>query len=154
MKILLVTATKMEMDAIPVSLVEDDLNRKEITGTRLVTSPGILCTAYHMGKIFTASQFDFAINAGIAGSFNRNLELGSVIKIQREILADMGAEDGNELLSAFDINLFERDEFPFINGALLNETSFPNSSLKNIPGVTGITVNTVHGNEESIAQIS
>ena len=39
----------------------------------LITGIGIASTAYRMGKLLGKNKYDFALNLGIAGSFNKNI---------------------------------------------------------------------------------
>ncbi|MHC1708254.1 MAG: futalosine hydrolase [Bacteroidales bacterium] len=153
MDILIVTATHPEMEALRTDLLSDNLKKKGIRFIPLVTQPGILCTAYHLGAFFARQKVDLAINAGIAGAFSKSYELGSVVQVEREILADLGAQDGNSFLTAFDIGLFQHNDFPFSNGELLNPNIFKNAKLMELQVVKGITVNTVHGNDGSIQDV-
>jgi futalosine hydrolase len=153
MELLLVTATKAEMEAIPVLSIQEELKKKGINLHQLITRPGMICTAYEMGKILATRRFDVALNAGIAGSFTPSLEVGSVVQVTREILADFGAEDNEDFLSAFELGLLRKDEFPFAEGMLNNAGELENRVISGLPSVTGITVDKVHGNDLSIQKI-
>ena len=52
-----------------------------------------------------------------------------------------------------DLRLLGNDEFPYQTGRLMNPRPPSNSVLLHLPGVHGITVNTVHGNDRSIAAV-
>jgi futalosine hydrolase len=51
------------------------------------------------------------------------------------------------------LKLLGDNEFPFQGGRMMNVASLPNPVLRRLPSVDGITVNTVHGNEQSIAAV-
>jgi futalosine hydrolase len=59
----------------------------------------------------------------------------------------MGAEDGELFLTLEDLQLPGESEF-------VNLEPPPNPALERLPAVTGITVNTVHGRERSIAAVA
>lgn len=118
----------------------------------LITGPGINNTAYYMGNMFANHTFDICLNAGICGSFNRSIAIGEVVNIQTEAFAQLGAEDGNEFIDIFKLQLME-DHFPFKNEKLMNENIINLKCLRGIKKVDGITVETVPGNERSILQI-
>lgn len=105
----------------------------------LITGVGAAQTAYYLGKYLT-TKYDLAINAGICGSFNRNLRLGEVVQITEDYFADLGAEDDEKFISVSELNLpgayYVKNENPYV--------------AKNIPQVRGVTVNTTHGNKNSI----
>ena len=102
-------------------------------------------TAYHLGKVLAKNKYDLALNIGIAGAFNQNLALGGVVNVVSDCFADSGAEDDEKFLSMFDLGLQESDAFPFVNGKLHGTKRY-----ESLPSAKGITVNTVHGNEEHI----
>ncbi len=118
----------------------------------LITGVGIHATAYSLGK-FLSSKYDFAINTGIAGSFNRNLELGTVVNVYSDCFAELGAENDKEFLTIFDLGLIGKNEFPFENGMIENKWDLKNQIIENLPKVNGITVSTVHGSEDTINKV-
>lgn len=118
----------------------------------LVTGVGIHATAFSLGK-YLSNNYQFSINVGIAGSFNRNIELGSVVNIYSDCFAELGAENDKDFISVFDLGLLDKNEFPFENGWIENNWNLKNIIIENLPKVSGITVNKVHGNEENIEKV-
>lgn len=112
----------------------------------LITGVGMVATVFELTKKLLTKKYDLIINAGIAGSFNEKIEIGSVVEVCADRLYELGAEDGDDFFSAFDLNLMDKNEFPFSNGALSVKPKFP----ERIQKVTAITVNKVHGNVNSI----
>ena len=110
----------------------------------LVTGIGMISTTYSLTKYFTSTKPDLAINCGIAGSFKRDINIGEMVRVQEDILAEFGAEDDLKILSPDEINLDA--EFIF-------HDTFDHESLNKIKQVKSITVNRVHGNENSIKNI-
>lgn len=153
MKILIVAATKFEIDPLIQQMeTTRHLNEKSICCTYnnleidfLITGVGMVATAYYCGKIINDSC-DLALNIGVCGSFNSNLEIGSVVNIVQDHFSELGAEDAEQFLSIKEIGLDGKIE-------LFNETTINNIVLEEIPKVCGITVNTVHGNEKSIEKV-
>ena len=84
-----------------------------------------------------------AINCGIAGSFDRSIQIGEVVSVKEDIFSELGAEDGNDFLSLDQIGLQGKNYFK--NTFLLNAVSM--SILRE---VRSITVNTIHGNDPAI----
>ena len=68
-------------------------------------------------------------------------------------IAELGAEDGDDFLTIHQLQLVGEDEFPFEGGLLVNTTPPPLPPLAALRQVTGITVNTVHGSERTIAAV-
>jgi len=139
MRILLVTATAMEVAPIASSL-----------GSRvdlLTTGIGMVATAVACARALTTTSYDLAIDVGVCGAFDRDLPLGSVVHVTEDRIAELGAEDGDGFLTMADLQLPAEERF--INGA-----PPANAALAMLPTVRGITVNTVHGNTRSIDAIA
>lgn len=148
-KILIVAATKQEIEPF---LKAFDIDVRGNIGfytspshpglAVLITGVGMVNTAHFIGRYFL-SAFNFTINIGICGAFNKNLKLGEVVNVVEDCLSEMGAEDGNEFIKYADLNLGGTNCFEY---RLDDEVDLVDELRK----VKGITVNTVHGNEESI----
>ncbi len=110
----------------------------------LVTGVGMVNTAFQLGKSLR-DKYDVAINAGIAGSFKKNIPIGTVVNVIEDCFSEMGAEDGDDFLSLEDIDLGD----PYV----LIKKPFKNPIIKALPKHYAITVNKVHGNEQSIKQV-
>ncbi|MFY9309493.1 MAG: futalosine hydrolase [Bacteroidia bacterium] len=155
MKILLVAATQFEIAPLlnyigATSVSEGVLSAhtyKQHEIVILITGVGMVATAYYVGKNI-GSKYDFAINAGICGSFNRNLDIGTVVDIVEDSFSELGAEDGDSFLSLSDLNL------PGCITVKNPGSPFKNAVLDVLPKVNGITVNKVHGNESSIDMVT
>ncbi len=119
----------------------------------LVTGVGMVATAAHVSRALAQSPWDLALNIGVCGAFDRALPLASVVHITSDRLAELGVEDGPTFIPANVLGLVPPDEVPFTNGQLINRAPPPSSVLKALPEVTGITVNTVHGDDASIAAV-
>ncbi len=161
MKILIVSATSIEVEPLVQQLkFENSINSAmssylyhDIEIDILTTGVGMVSTAYWLGKTLSSHNYDIAINVGIAGSFDTSIILGSVVNIVNDRFSELGAESGEYLLSLIDIKLIEKSAFPFINCELINDTVINSEQLNSIPKVKGITVNTIHGNLESIKKV-
>ena len=159
MKILLVAATRMEIE--PLIAYLNNHYQQQIWGhffnashevQVLITGVGQAQTAYSLGLISGQSHFDWWINAGIAGAFDRQLQMGNVVEVVSDRFADLGVEEADgRFLSMHDLGLIPKDIFPFKDGQLQNPTA---SEFAFLPKVDGLTVNRVHGFEPSIQAIS
>jgi futalosine hydrolase len=101
----------------------------------------------------THTPYDLALNLGVCGSFDPSLTPGSVVHVVGDRLAELGAEDDEAFLSIQDLGLVGADEYPFSRGEVVNVSPPANQALLRLPAVHGITVNTVHGNDRSIADV-
>lgn len=158
MKILIVSATSLEIDPLIKQLgagesLLQSLVRYRYGGLQvdiLITGVGMVSTTYWLTKVLSKYKYDAAINAGICGSFSQFLSLGDVVNVTTDSFPEVGAESGEYFLSLVDLKLLELDEFPFRDGKLVNDFIFKGEVIEKLPTVSGVTVNTVHGNHESI----
>jgi len=98
------------------------------------------------------------INAGIAGTFNKSLPLGTVVNVVEDCISELGAEEGENFLSVFELGLTDPDSDPYKGGRLINISTESgwlsnNEAVKKLLKVKAITSNTIRGNIESIARI-
>ncbi len=151
MNLIIVVATEQE---IAPFIAEFDSNMRgsvfEVNGVNaevLITGVGIANTAYSLGKRLVSGKtpIDLLINVGICGSFRPELTTGTVVNVTQDCLAYFGVEDGDAFITAHELNLVNENETVFKNSEL-----FESSLISNLPKVKGITVNTGHGNKESI----
>lgn len=118
----------------------------------LIGGIGMMHTAYSLGRYLATTRPDIAIQAGIAGCFHRERLLGEVVLVDKEQLADLGAEDDTHFKDLFDIGLWEMNQPPFTEKWLVN-TFEGISHLPQLPKATGITVNLVSGSKSTIQKL-
>ena len=119
----------------------------------LTTGVGMVATAARCSRALAQERFDLALNLGVCGSFDPGLAPGRVVPVVADRLAELGAEDGDAFLTIQQLQLLDDDSFPFRGGQLVNAAPPRNAAVASLPAVSGITVNTVHGNEQSIARV-
>ena len=153
MQILLITATDAEIAPF-ISSSRSRINENKHSITHLVTGVGMVATAYKTGVMLANNLFDIIINAGISGAIDRSLNQGEVVEVVEEQFYYFGAEDHDSFLSIFELGLIDENEFPFVNKKLINNSDFQGLSFPGIKKVRGITVQTVHGGENSINQLT
>ena len=161
MRILIVAATSAEIDPLVAGLkFRSDGESRLTTYTRgarqidvLTTGVGMVATAAWCSRVLARQDYDMAFNVGVCGSFDAAIAAGTVVHVVTEQLPEMGAEDGDAFLTIQDLKLLGNNDFPFQAGRLMNPGPPSNSVLLHLQGVHGITVNTVHGNERSIAAV-
>ncbi|MEP7237836.1 MAG: futalosine hydrolase [Ferruginibacter sp.] len=136
MQILLIAATEHEIG--PFTAVNNHIDT-------LITGVGVPATIYHLQKRIQQVDYDLIIQAGIAGSFNTNQELGKTILIKQDCFADLGMEEKGNYTPIFKTGFVDENEFPFENGWLVNANErLSNSTLQ---AVKAITVNKVSDND-------
>lgn len=154
MKILIVSSTLFEikplLDFLGIAVPSTGLNNanmdfeeKEIQV--LITGVGMVNTAVMLGRHLNSS-YDLVLNVGICGAFDKSLEPGQLVHITEDTLSELGAEDGEDFLTYDKLNL--PGDFIFSQNYNLSHPL-----INSLRKVKGITVNTVHGNEENIEKV-
>ncbi len=157
MKLLIVAATELELKPllkkVNFSKSGDNLicKYKNIDITVLISGIGMVSTSYALTKALHKNSYNLVLNAGIAGCFNKNIELGSVYNVTQEQIGDMVIEDGSDIKTLFQEKLVDENQFPYINGKLINPENIYFKYFNDIHTASSITVNTVHGNEKTIS---
>lgn len=147
-KVLIVAATKHEIEplmqyySVEASGEGLFMSQNGYDLSVLITGVGMVNTAFQMGR-YSHTAFDYVMNLGIAGAFNRNLKLGEVVNVEEDLIAEMGAEDGDNFIKYADLNLGGTNHYK-------NESNINNTHLTKLSLVKAITVNKVHGCDASI----
>ena len=127
MKILLVVATESE-------IIKEKFNDCDV----IVTGIGMVNATFSLTKILSEKGYDLVINMGVAGSFSNEIRIGDVVEVIEDVLSEIGFENGN--------SFSEFTNFRVENSLKVDEKT-------NLKKAKGITVNTVHGNKKTIAEI-
>src|SRR5690606_9494144 len=117
MKVLLVTATALEFDAL------SPLETEGLERTNLITGIGGANMAIHLQKALFAHTYDHVILAGVAGVYEDENRIGEVVVVQKDRWADLGAEEKDGRFLSFDGSLLDVETPPYQDGWL------PNTSL-------------------------
>jgi futalosine hydrolase len=108
----------------------------------LVTGVGSLNTGYAIMKHLQVKRPDLIIMAGIAGALDQSLDLGSVVAVKQESLADLGVQEKDGYKDVFDLKLLPANEFPFKQKKLQNPFTVLMERTK-LPLVGSVTVNQI-----------
>jgi futalosine hydrolase len=154
MRILIVTATSMEIAALVAVFHHTAERSAKLTSHThgahdidvLVTGVGMVPTAAWSAHVLARNSYGLALNFGVCGSFDRALAPGTVVHVVSDRIAELGAEDDDAFLTMDELNL--PGDYQFVNAA-----PPVNPPLQELPAVTAISVNTVHGNARSIAEV-
>lgn len=142
MKILLVSATEAEVAAY--------LSRKHEWVHSLITGVGSVATTYALSKALASDQYDFVLQAGVGGSYDKGVPLGSVLHVVQDCFGDLGAEDHDKYVSMMELGLIQANEPPYSNGMLCAPPNNISNAIA-LPKVSGITVQTVTGSASTVA---
>jgi futalosine hydrolase len=136
MQILLIAATADEIEPFAAANNQVDV---------LITGVGVPATMFHLQKRIHQLDYDCIIQAGIAGSFTTDIQLGKVVLVQQDCFADLGIEEKGIYNPIFNTGFAEKNEFPFTGGWLVNANE---ALLKtDLPKVKALTVNKVSDSE-------
>jgi futalosine hydrolase len=154
-KILIVAATSFEIAGlvsylnVHFEVKEGKFTKDDLSVDVLVTGVGMVYTTYYLTAMFTEGySYDLVINAGLCGSFDTSIELGSVVNICKDRFADIGVteQDGN-FVSAFELKFMDENADPYTDGWIENKSG----SGDFLPAKSSITVNNVSGTAAGIS---
>lgn len=151
-KFLIVSATKFEVQPL-LNYFNIITDREEgmfsaggnVDISALITGVGMVNTAFYLGK-YSHLDIKYCINLGVCGAINSDIKLGAVVNVINDSIIEMGAEDGNNFIPFNDLQLGGSNHYS-------NHINFKTESLEELMKVSGITVNTVHGNDRSISKL-
>ncbi len=157
-RLVIVAATPFEIaplqEYLKAQFTEEEpwlFENKSLQVKILITGVGLTHTAYFLGRLLAPGSAELAVNAGLAGAYNRNLAIGDVVNVVSERFGDLGVEEADgQFTDIHQLGLLSPDEAPFQFGALHNPGAAESSFL---PTAHGLSVNKVHGYAPSIEAI-
>ena len=141
MQILLASATTIE--------IKPTIEWLDGRGAILITGIGSTASSYALTKYILQYKPDMIIQAGIGGSFSTKYPPGSVVLINEEVIADMGAIEDGKLIDTFDMGFAPAEEKPYAGKMLPN----PNNNSYGLDGVRGATVNAISSTASQVSMI-
>ncbi|MEJ8818175.1 futalosine hydrolase [Lacibacter sp. H407] len=143
MNCLVVSATVLEIKPfIQHCRTTNKLDYIDLQLDFLVTGVGSINTTYALMKHLQVKKPDIVIMAGIAGAFDQSLNLGDVVAVKQEALADLGVQEIDGYKDVFDLKLLSANEFPFKQKKLVNPFTMLMERTK-LPLVGSVTVNQI-----------
>ena len=145
--ILVTAATAKEIDPLIATVRQGGLGNKNID--ILVSGIGLTASTYHLASQLRLKKYDLVIQAGVAGSFDLQIRLGSVVAIKQDTIADQSVVELKILKTLFDLKLVPNDHHPYTKGWLINTNReiLRNTRLKI---VKGISVNQISSSKQMI----
>lgn len=113
MQILLIAATPDEIELFINTYPNVDI---------LITGVGTPATIYHLQKQLQHKEYDFVVQAGIAGAFSGDFSLGQTVLIKQDTFGDLGAEEKRLFTPFFTSGLIDAHQFPFADSWLINKS--------------------------------
>ncbi len=112
----------------------------------LITGFGMLQTTYSVTRYLEMKSPAMMIQAGIGGTFHRDRELGTVVQVVQETIAELGYRDSEDrFTSMFETDLMDKNQPPFKEGILKFQTE---EVVDFLPAAKGISCNSVTGTEK------
>jgi futalosine hydrolase len=140
MHIIITTATEKELNIIEKEL--SSINNHNIVFKS--TGIGPVATTYNMCRLLSNSEFDLAINMGLAGSYRDGLHKGTVVGVTDDVFA-YTVKRGDSIKALFDYPLPALDVQPACNWK-----QFSIRSLDNLPKVRSLTVSSLDYTRQGI----
>ncbi|MBL7738543.1 MAG: futalosine hydrolase [Chitinophagaceae bacterium] len=106
----------------------------------LATGIGLVSATYALAKQVSIKKPMLVIQAGIAGCFDKNIPLGSVVIIKQDLIADLSVMENNQLLTMFDTGLVKATQPPYSKGWLVNPDKELVKRIR-LKAVKAVTVN-------------
>jgi len=137
MNILLIVATAKEIAPF-LEHYRSRIKKEFLDIDVLITGIGLTSTTYHLTKQLQLKKPGMVIQAGVAGCFDKQTPLGTVVKIKQDAIADESVVELKKLKTLFDLQLLQTSQFPFKNGWLENPGNvlFKKTKLKMVKGIS------------------
>ncbi len=163
MRILVTAAEQQEIDCA-IKAYDDikDLLPADVEMDFTLTGIGATCACYTVTKgiykgRLEGKPYSLIINIGIAGSYNLSeFPIGSAAVIEREYFGDLGFDSPNGFEDLFSYGIWEKDSFPYSDGALVRTTT-PYDKIEKVLAkyrhAAGVTVQTVTGKQSKADEL-
>ncbi len=103
----------------------------------LITGAGMTAVTYSLMKQLQVRRPGIIIQAGLCGSFDPTLPLGTVFAIAEDIIADLGVMENGKWKTLFDLKLSLPDQYPFSGGWLINKSELlKKAGLKKVRAIS------------------
>lgn len=134
--ILLIAATAIEIRPF-LKFIEKE--KKGDTGIDiLVTGIGLTACTYFLQKQLSLKKYDLVLQAGVAGCFDSSVNLGSVLVVERDTIADQSVVELRKLKTLFNLGKLPANQFPFKNDWLINpyKVIMKKTGIKKVKGIS------------------
>ena len=149
MRILIVSATKLEIDPLARQYGVTFTKENFYTTRRgmdfidiLITGVGAVQMTYHLTNALLKTQYNLVLNIGIAGTFSGRIQLGEIVHVVNDEFVDFGVFSKGVFQTATEAALIDATEKPFETNKIANRTPW-HKELPQIKQVKGATVNRV-----------
>ena len=113
----------------------------------MFTGVGLLASAYALTRAVYQQRPQFILQAGVAGSLDPNLALGSTVAVESDCIGDLGVVENQIFQDLFRLGLSQQNDSPYREMKLPNPHALPLS----LPGVQAVSVNEITTQPERVA---
>ncbi|MBK5270100.1 MAG: futalosine hydrolase, partial [Bacteroidia bacterium] len=145
---LLIAATFKEIAPF-IQKYKNEIQQWTLDMDVLITGIGLTATAYQLSKQIQIKKPTLVIQAGVAGCFDKQMPLGSVVLVKQDAIADESVVELKQLRTLFDLKLLPQKQFPFQKGWLVNSNTLL-LKKNNLKMVKGISVNQITSSQQMI----
>ncbi len=132
MNLLIVAATQLEIEPFLKENIKADV---------LITGVGIPSTVFYLTKKLIEKNYDFAFQAGVAGTFDNCFNLEKVVLVKEDAFADLGIDENGKFTTLFETRFLGKNDFPYTDEFLINNNSF--FEKNKLPVAKAVTVNKI-----------
>ncbi len=148
---LIIASTVHEIEPFLKSLrKKEGLEKRDLNMDLLITGVGLTATTYALTKQVSLKRPDLVIQAGIAGSLDKKIKLGTVYQVSEDRVADEMVIERKKLLTVYDFGLRDKDQYPYQDEWLKN----PHGDLvrrSELPALRSISVNQISADNKLIS---
>jgi futalosine hydrolase len=120
------------------------LHQGNVNVDLLISGVGLTFTTHSLTKQLARKTYHFAVMAGVAGSFEKEIPLTTVFQVVSESFSDLGVVSLQGFASVFDTKLVLPQQIPFNDGLLYNYSLINNQAIMQLPTTQGHSVNLLH----------
>lgn len=130
--------------------ITQELFAHPVYGHLLISGAGIPATLLQTSQYFNRFGLpSYALHAGIAGSYRKEIEMGTVVYIQEDCIGDLGVEQINGEISVLhEMDFSEQVDFPVASQKY--SPTFKHHAFHQLREVKSITLNVASGSQPTI----
>ena len=115
----------------------------------LITGVGLTAATWAITRQLHTKKAIQVIQAGLAGSFDRGITLGSVLAVKQDLIADQAVMEAGTFTSISDLGLMDSNRYPYAKGWLVNKSELLKKCR--LKKVKAISVNEISTSRQRIA---
>jgi futalosine hydrolase len=144
---LIVTATYIEAKSIinSLSLIKETeiiYSNKSLGTALMIAGVGVHTSIFELTKYLCTNKPDLIINAGIAGAYRGNANIGDCFIVNSDYFGDAGYYDNQGFVNIFNSSFNKKYLDKFLDGKLITDMFNIPDIFRKMPQAQSVTVNT------------